>query len=323
VRSVSGPRRRLALLGAALESYMMPGYLELMTNVMEYNKDMPNIALGYSARCLGDHLPRLVSRRLTLERILELVDEPSNLTILQALQFYAICMDFRPSLIIEIGRGRGNSTCVFAQAVADASHGRIVSFDLERLWNDDTVPRLQQSELSALLTVIDARIQNVKSVDFSTIVGDSRRVLVFWDAHGWAAADGVLCRLLPAVLDREHLVICHDASDSRYVFVNRSYDEKIFWRGDELKGESARYTIGWVNTREPQFLPLHDFLWRNDCPLHSADEDLHWFREVESVRQAQIEEMLGEQCFMPGCHWVYFSLDEARAPPTFPRLPAM
>lgn len=283
---------------------------------------MGNFAVGYSARCLSDSLPQVVARRAILERILQLVDEPTNLTLLQAFQLYAIAREFKPDLIVEVGRGQGNSTCIFAQALVDASHGRLISFDLERLWHDRTVPRLQGSELASLLTGIDARVENVRSVDFAAIVGDSQKVLVFWDAHGWAAADGVLCRLLPAVAERQHLIVCHDASDSRYVRVDRSYDGKMFWRGNELKGQSARYTIGWVNTREPQFLALHDFLWRNDCLLHSADEDLHVFRQNQSNLQTEIEEALGRECFAAGCHWVYFSLKEARAPLTFPVLPA-
>jgi hypothetical protein len=139
--------------------------------------------------------------------------------------------------------------------------------------------------------------------------------------HGWEASDGILCNLLPTIADRSHIVACHDVSDSRHVEVDRSYGERIFWRGPELKDISARYNIGWINTQEPQFLPLTDFLWRNRCALHSADEDLAIWRQTHSERQKVIERDIGLGVISPGCHWAYFSLNEAEGDLTFPALP--
>jgi Cephalosporin hydroxylase len=274
--------------------------------------------LGYSALCLDRQLEPAAAFRTQLDQIRSLVDEPGNLTVLQGLQLYALALEYRPDIIIELGRGYGNSACVFASAIIANGHGRLVSFDLDTLWHKLTVPKLHASSLATLAPLVDARTQDIATVDFKQLTRDAQKILVFWDAHGWQAADGVLCRLLPAIADRDHIVACHDVTDSRHIDVPRSYDGQFFWRGPELKEVSARYNIGWINTQEPQFLPLVDFLWRNDCDLRSADEDLAVWRRDHGVRQAEIDKTLGPELFAPGCHWAYFSLNDARAPLTFP-----
>jgi hypothetical protein len=277
--------------------------------------------IGYSAYCLDRRLSEAVAFRKRLDLIRLLVDEPGNLNVLQGLQFYALCLEYQPDLIIELGRGFGNSTCVFAEAITQIGHGRLVSFDLDTLWQEQTLPKLKSSELAFLLPVIDARRQDIKAADFNAIVGRARKVLVYWDAHGWDAADGVLCSLLPAIASCSHIVACHDVSDNRYVEVERSYGSRMFWREPELKEVSARYNIGWINTQEAQFLPLTDFLWRNQCALRSADEDLATWRKNHAERQAAVEQAIGHDEFSPGCHWAYFSLNDTEAELTFPAMP--
>jgi len=276
---------------------------------------------GYSACCLERHLQDVLAFRQRLDRIRTLVDEPSNLSVLQGLQLYALCLAFRPDLIIELGRGYGNSTCVFAAALQKLGAGRVVSFDLDTLWDERTLPKLMASELSKLTRSVEARIEDIKLADFGSLVGRAGQVLVFWDAHGWEAADGVLCRLLPTIASRPHIVACHDFSDARYVEIDRAYHGRFFWRDPKLKEISARYTIGWVNTQEPQFIPLLDFLWRNRCELRSADEDLAIWRRDHAAPQREVERAIGADVFAPGCHWGYFSLNDAQASElTFPAM---
>lgn len=277
--------------------------------------------LGYSAYCIDQHLSATAAFRPRLDLIRLLVDEPGNLSVLQGLQFYALCLDFRPDLIVELGRGFGNSTCVFASAIMHNAHGQLVSFDLEAYWDERTVPKLKTSELTELLRLIDARRQDIRTVDFRSVFGSAQKILVFWDAHGWEAADGVLCDLLPAIAARTHIVACHDVSDNRYVEVDRSYGGRMFWRGPAHKELSARYNIGWINTQEPQFLPLADFLWRNACELRSANEDLALWRKHHAERQRLIEQDIGREVFSPGCHWAYFSLNDASGQLNFPAMP--
>jgi hypothetical protein len=275
---------------------------------------------GYSALCLDRQLAQAIGFRPALDRIRLLVNEPGNLSALQGLQLYALCREYRPDVVIELGRGYGNSTCVFASAIEANGGGQLMSFDLDSLWHELTVPKLMTNGFAKIVSRVDARTQDIATVDFGQLVGDAKKVFVFWDAHGWEAADGVLCRLMPAIAGRKHLVACHDVTDSRYVEVPRSYNGRFFWRGPDTKEVSARYNIGWLNTQEPQFLPLMDFLWRNDCEMRSADEDLAVWRLNHAARQAQVEQAIGADVFAPGCHWTYFSLNDAKAALTFPAL---
>ena len=273
---------------------------------------------GYSALCIDRQLAAATAFRPRLDRFRLIADEPGNLSVLQGLQLYALCLEYRPDLIIELGRGYGNSTCVFASAVESAGHGKLISFDLDTLWHDLTLPKLNAAGFSAIAARVDARTQDIATVDFPALVGGAQKIFVFWDAHGWEAADGVLCRLMPTIALRDHVVACHDVTDSRYVQVPRDYDGRFFWRGPATKEISARYNIGWLNTQEPQFVPLMDFLWRNDCAMRSADEDLAVWRRDHSARQADIERAIGADVFAPGCHWTYFSLNDATASLVFP-----
>jgi hypothetical protein len=53
------------------------------------------------------------------DRILSLaqaVDQRSDLLPYQWAQLMAAALDFAPDLILELGRGRGNSTCAFTEA---------------------------------------------------------------------------------------------------------------------------------------------------------------------------------------------------------------
>jgi hypothetical protein len=277
-----------------------------------------SIPPGYSAFCLDRQLAQAVGFRPELDRIRLLVNEPGNLSVLQGLQLYALCREYRPDVVFELGRGYGNSACVFASAIEANRCGRLVSFDLDSLWHDLTLPNLNASGFATIASHVDARTQDISTVDFRELVGDAKKVFVFWDAHGWEAAEGVLCRLMPAISGCDHIVACHDASDSRHVEVPRSYDGRFFWRGPDTKEISARYNIGWLNTQEPQFLPLMDFLWRNECEMHSADEDLVMWRRSHAAQQVLVEQTIGADVFAPGCHWTYFSLNDAKAKLTFP-----
>src|SRR5437667_11106067 len=98
--------------------------------------------LGYSALCLDRQLEAVTAFRTQLDKIRLLVNEPGNLTVLQGLQLYALCLEYRPDAIIELGRGYGNSACVFAGAILASGHGRLVSFDLDTLWHRLTLPKL-------------------------------------------------------------------------------------------------------------------------------------------------------------------------------------
>ena len=130
-------------------------------------------------------------------------------------QLFAATLDFAPTLIVELGRHRGNSTCVFTTA-AQALGARVVSLCLSERWRTETRPRIGHLVPPSWLSHLEAREEDIAAADFDAIVGDAARVLILWDAHGYHIAEHVLGRLLPAVADRPHLVLAHDVSDVRY-----------------------------------------------------------------------------------------------------------
>jgi hypothetical protein len=158
-------------------------------------------------------------------------------------------------------------------------------------------------------------------VDMTAHLGHARRVLLVWDAHGLPIADYVLARLLPLLVDREHLVLMHDVSDNRYAAVTRDYGDKPFWRGQTgaHAGSTGPLNIGWLCFFVDQFLPVLDFLHRNGVELHSADHEMHTEllsdeRAVSAVRDTVPPEFLSYVN-----HWAYFTLREAEGPLTFPK----
>src|SRR5262245_42974585 len=81
-------------------------------------------------------------RLLTLSRT---VGRPSDLAPYQFAQLVAGCLEFKPDLILELGRGFGNSTCAFTEAanqLAPDTRTRVVSVCKSREWHTMTRPAL-------------------------------------------------------------------------------------------------------------------------------------------------------------------------------------
>jgi len=140
---------------------------------------------------------------------------PLDLPIENWLQLYALVVDYAPDLVIELGRGWGNSTCVFTEA-SGLVGCRVVSLgnDSERAWETRTAPRLKEVLESSWfdpLTVLNA---DITTVDSRPLVRGSARPLVFWDAHGTSVADAILKRLFP-VLPSDNRVVVDDIWPSR------------------------------------------------------------------------------------------------------------
>ena len=73
-----------------------------------------------------------------LRRLAAAVDRPGDLSSFQYGQLFAAALDFAPTLIVELGRGLGNSTCVFTTA-AQACDARVVSLCLSNAWRTGTL----------------------------------------------------------------------------------------------------------------------------------------------------------------------------------------
>lgn len=259
-----------------------------------------------------------------LRRLREAISDPTNLSSFQWAQWFAYVREYRPDVVLELGRGKGNSTAVVAEALFQSGHGRLVSFCLSRTWHTQTVPLLAPLVEPDWFSRLEIRTGNLLHEDFHAVLGDARRVLVVWDAHGYEIAALVLGHLLPLLEGREHVVLMHDISDSRYLGANAlSYAGRELWQGMAWAyaggHQESRLCLGWINTIVEQPVAVLDFLTRNGGELQSADHSLHEDLGRDAERRSAMEETLHAEDWSLLAHWAYFSLNGLRGPLTFPR----
>jgi hypothetical protein len=219
-------------------------------------------------------------------------------------------MDRKPDLILDLGTGHGASASVFALSVgAIDSSARICTFDINERMQSYILPRLAAFDRTNW-GQIEAITADIESFDFVPLVRNASNVLVFWDAHGFAVASGVLCNLMPLIADKAHLVICHDMADNR-ISVPVTYDGRGFWRRMEdwyaAPEKRARVNIGWTHTIVDQIIPILDFCHRNGIEFHSVDHGVHL--TGDAATKIAVAERLGfpaYETYVMG----YFSLNE-------------
>lgn len=253
-------------------------------------------------------------------RILELsqaVDWPGDLWPFQWAQLMAFTREFQPDLILELGRGMGNSTCAFTEvAHAIGSQARVVSLCLSDTWEVRTLPRLRSLTGEGWYRPLETHRTNILLFDYQSLLKDADRVCVFWDAHGFDVAECVLGRVLPLVADKPHVVVMHDLSDARYgPESTAAYGGHRLWKGNNWEGPRLR--IGHIDSAVEQSIAITDFTTRNSLPLHSADESLH--EDLDHSQVLELRALLGDGCFSQTAGWFWFSLNEARRPHTYPR----
>jgi hypothetical protein len=240
---------------------------------------------------------------------------PGDLPFHEWGQLIASAVEFAPDVILEIGRGYGNSTLSFTQAanLLKPLDCRVVSVCLHP-WEEAYAAVLPAAtpEWFSGLSVLRG---DVRDFDCAAALRGARRVLVFWDAHGYDVADYMLGRLMPVLADREHLVIMHDIGDARYQDA-RSYNSFGVWKGEEVwPGPMVR--LGNVFATVQQAVSIVDFTSRNGITLHSA---VHSLRSRFDAKPDDVREMrdLAGDFFdvRSGCAW--FTLNEAAGPYVFP-----
>jgi len=260
---------------------------------------------------LGDARDRIVT-------LVDTVGRPTDLTHYQWAQLMAMALDFKPDLIIELGRGWGNSTVAFTEAAhMMGGHTRVVSLCLSHDWERITLPRIRPVVGEDWFRPLTIHRGDILGWDWATTIGSARRVMLFWDAHGFAIAQEVLAELMPQLAARDHLVLMHDMSDARYLTNPNgdAYGGQPLWRGNSWDGEVLR--IGTIFTRVEQAVAILDFTTRNRLPLHSGDEGIALEITSDPARVGEMTDRLGP-LFSTSAHWFWFDLAEAAAPHTFP-----
>ncbi len=263
-------------------------------------------------------LPRLVQLQPRLRRLAETVGRVDDLSLFQWAQLLAMILEFKPDLVLELGRGWGNSTCVFTEAAYQLGQTlpcRVVSLCLADTWRKQTLPKVRAIMPPEWFRPLTASETDICAFDFGPVLAPAQRVAVFWDAHGFKVAAAVLSRVLPAVAPKPHLVLMHDMCDARYLGEEaRFYRDRPLWTGNDWAGPRVR--LGHLESTVEQAIAALDFTSRNRVELHSADHSFH--TELDRGRQAELERALGDGFSLNG-HWCYFSLNEGEPPFTFPR----
>ncbi|PWT80892.1 MAG: hypothetical protein C5B44_04655 [Acidobacteria bacterium] len=272
----------------------------------------PSQAYWNQRHALAEFRPRA-------EQLQRALDTTVDLSTFQWAQLFAMALEFKPDMILELGRLTGNSTCVFTEAANRLGSCRVISLDLEEYWEKISVPKIQNIVPPDWFKPLQALRTNILTFDFETAFKNASRVLVFWDAHGFEIAECVLGRILPTIQHIPHLVIMHDLSDARYCDPQSStpYGENGLWTG--LNSGKARVRLGHISSAVPQSIAIVDFTSRNEVTLHSADHDLHTAFGSDSSKKAELKELLGDEFFSSSAHWFWFSLNGRTHPCTFPK----
>ena len=261
----------------------------------------------------------LASLRGRLTDLFHAVDHPGDLFLSQWAQLTATTLEFEPDVILELGRGRGNSTCAFTEALNRLGGSRkLISLCQSDDWDRLTQPRVSKVVPPSWFHPLKTLKEDILHYPYETVLNRDAKYLVFWDAHGFDVAECVLGKILPLIANRPHLVIMHDLSDARYSGPEAGYyGANRLWRGNDWSGPRLR--LGHIDSSVEQAVAAVDFTSRNQIRLNSADESLHLFFGSDSKKQTSMKDLVGEEMFSLAAHWFYFSLNERSGVFTFPR----
>lgn len=280
-----------------------------------YEEPFLNPVLSPAAAYWNQRLALAAAR----DRILALsqaINQPSDLWPFQWAQLMALALEFRPDVVLELGRGMGNSTCAFTEAsYISPARWKVLSVCLSNDWHRNTLPRIRTIVSQEWLEPLKVVRANILDYDFEHALAGFKRILIFWDAHGFEVAECVLGQILPLLANLEHFVLMHDLSDSRYDSEARlNYGEHGLWKGNDWSG--PRLKLGIIDSSVEQSIAALDFATRNRITLDSADHSFH--TELTSAQQSEMRTVLGD-LFRLQADWFYFSLNERSGPFTFPK----
>ena len=247
------------------------------------------------------------------------VGRGSDLTLPQWAQLLAVTLEFGPDLVIELGRGYGNSTCVFAEAFhrLGAADRWLLSVCRSDDWQRTTRAAVAPLVPAGWLDPIDARVNEILSFDFAAALGAARRPMLFWDAHGMDVAECVLGEIVPLMATKDHLVAMHDLSDAR-----RSPPEAAATggtaSGGRTTGTGPGSSLGHIQSAVEQAVAIVDLATRNGLTVESADRSIAEEIVAEPARVAEMQARLGD-LFAPRAHWFWFTCAERAGEMTFPR----
>ena len=263
------------------------------------------------ASAIWNNRQKILESRDRILSLLKAVDEPSHLSLHQWVQLLAFTLEFQPDLILELGRHKGNSTCVFTQAANHLQSCRVISLCRSPYWEEITQHHIAQVVPPEWFQPLEAKQIDILTTDVEALLEGSQRVVLFWDAHGYDIAEFVLGYVMPLLRSRQHIVIMHDISDMRYCSGQEDYNGQPLWRQGNDNGagdHNVRLVLGNLNSAVEQVISIVDFTSRNKLTLHSADESFH--TQLNEHQLNELQQQLGDELFSKNGHWFWFSLNE-------------
>lgn len=264
---------------------------------------------------LAEVLPELRTVRAALQTA---SGGPRDFVQQQWLQIASVVYAFKPDLIIELGRGFGNSTCSMAVAakMLRPQSCRILSLCLSDSFNKVSRPYLDSHlDTSSLFSSLESLTCDISTYNFAADIAAATKVFVFWDAHGYDLAIGLLSGLFQLLQDKPHLSVVHDMADLAYMGSEfRLYGRDDVWL--KLGSAAPKYILGDVGAQYEEGIALVDFLGRNRIPFRSAESA--YFSDLTDAQRKELGERFGSD-FSPFGFWYSFSLNDREGPLTFPQ----
>jgi len=261
------------------------------------------------ASSLLNHRKDLLDSKKRIRELCESVNRPVDFGFPDWIQLYSLVLEFSPDLIIELGRGYGNSTCLFTEAVNKSGKGKVVSvgYDSEHAWEKTTVPALQKLISPQWLDKLCIKQQDIMKTDFTEITRQAQRVVLFWDAHGKELAQYIIAHLFPILQNKEHLIVMHDITDT---------GNSIPASPTEF-GTSKIFQINNLVSIFEEIIPLFDFISSNGIHYDTLRESIRRFvRENEQTSpDISIElkntwnELVGGHESIERSHMIYYDIN--------------
>jgi len=220
---------------------------------------------------------KLKQTKLRLKQLADAVGHISDSSLAQYAQMFAITLEFKPDLIVEFGRGAGNSTAVFTEAANQLSNCRVISVCFSSDWQNKTSHRIVKIVPKGWFDKLDAQIADILDIQFKNLIKGKKKILFLWDAHGWDIAEYTLGKVLPILASRQHLVLVHDISYFNPKSVNASYQDNGIWKGyagDDVKNPPYIVLNSMASPFE-EMIAIYDFTSRNSLKIHSVQEEIN------------------------------------------------
>lgn len=262
-------------------------------------------------------LSRLIPRLLEMG---EVIGQLNNPTYCQWAQTSSMLLEFKPDLILELGRGEDSLTCALTETAHFLGNAKVVSLGLDRYIIEQMLPKLfQQGCITAnWLKHLEYWVTDIPFFDFENLFNLNDKIILFWRASDFDVASCVLGKILPILQHKKHIVLVNQIADSRYMDHKAlQYQGQRLWKGNGFKGRTV--TLGNIYSSAEKAVALTDFSSRNNFEILSCQHSNH--SEIESCPEkvSEMQSLLGNTFFSLEGDWSCFSLNDSAGPFTFPR----